>query len=143
MVAAVAVAVLAVVTAAHPLHTSAADIVVSRGAVTVELRVFRDDLELEIGRAAGSRRVAEWAMRAIALSGPACAIPLTYVAHRPAGDMVHIVLRGPPIPRGQCRLRYTAFFGRFRDQVNVVRVRTEQGERTMLFVPGDAAKPMA
>ena len=130
----------ALLLSAHPLHTASADLHISRTGFVAELRVFRDDLELELGRRLDAKGVGPWAHRTFGMVCDGRPVRLTYARHHIAGDMVRIELRGAPASSTACRVRFEAFFGRFDDQVNLVRVRAGRGGRTLVFVPGDGWK---
>lgn len=123
----------------HPLHTSAAELVVDRRAIVVTLRVFADDFAGEVGKSPSDAVVAEWVDGGFELrDGPHRRLQLQLVGREPVADMVHLTLLGPaPRDPSGLRVHHTLFFSKHADQVNVVRVRRGRKTATLLFTHGD------
>ena len=133
--------------AAHPIHTTLAVVthLPAERAVTVQLRIFADDLALGVAR--HPRRGAEnptalYVASSFAIWNPdGTRVPLRWCGSRPQGEIVWACLRGP-LPRGLrgARVLSALQFALYDDQVNVVQAGTAQSRRTMMFVRGDRAK---
>jgi hypothetical protein len=131
---------LALLLARHPMHTSVAELRFGEGAeVQVRLRMFQDDVTTATG--AEPARVRAYVQQRFLLydrDGRPVAMVIDTVASE--GDALE-VRASAPAPAG-LKVRHTILQERFADQVNVVRVITPSGTRTLLFLPGDAAKPV-
>jgi hypothetical protein len=147
-----AVAVLAAARpAAHPIHTTLAVVthVPAERAVTVNLRIFADDLALGVARHArtagtGGDPTARYVASSFALWNPdGSRVPLRWCGAKPQGAVVWACMRGPMLHglRG-ARVLSTLQFGLYADQVNVVQAGTAARRRTMMFVPGDRPRPI-
>jgi hypothetical protein len=126
--------------AAHPIHTTRA--------VTVQLRIFADDLALGVarfprpaGREAEDPTALYVASSFAIWNADGTRVPLRWCGSRPQGEIVWTCLRGP-LPRGLrgARVLSAVAFALYDDQVNVVQAGTAQSKRTMMFVRGDRAK---
>lgn len=138
--------------AVHPIHTTLAVVthLPAERAVTVNVRIFADDLALGIARhPRPAARTAEdptarYVGSSFALWNPdGTRVPLRWCGSRPQGGVVWACLRGP-LPRGLrgAKVLSTLQFGLYEDQVNVVQAGTAQSRRTLMFVPGDRPKPI-
>jgi hypothetical protein len=137
--------------AAHPIHTTLAVVthLPAERAVTVNVRIFADDLALGIARHPRPARpagdpTARYVASSFALWNPdGTRVPLSWCGSRPQGGVVWACLRGP-LPRGLrgAKVLSTLQFGLYADQVNVVQAGTAQSRRTLMFVPGDRPKPI-
>ena len=139
--------------AAHPIHTTLAVVTYlpAERAVTVNLRVFADDLALGVARhppraqpRAAEDPTARYVASSFGLWNPdGTRVPLRWCGSRPQGGVVWVCLRGP-VPRGLrgARVLSTLQFALYDDQVNVVQAGTAQSRKTMMFVPGDRPKPI-
>jgi hypothetical protein len=138
--------------AAHPLHTTMAEVTIDRAHNTlrVVVRVFADDFGTALD-AAG--KTGSWDERAARYLGRAVSIvdearrPLAMrdCGTRRQGDLLWLCAEGAA-PAGfasQLSLRDRMLCELFADQVNVVRVTDGAKTRTMLFTRGDAEKPIA
>jgi hypothetical protein len=127
--------------ATHPIHTTATNVVQEPDGRTVriEVRLFPDDLAAAIG-AAWESPDADSLMRAyvsshLTLSDRGGApLSLQWAAADRLGDIVRAQLRAT-VPGGLAG-------DRFPDQVNVVRATYDGRSATLLFTPGDPAKPL-
>lgn len=140
----------------HPLHSSVAQLTwdpVTR-VVQVSLRVFVDDFASVVahGVAAGGGAVVlppDTAMqryvgaRFTLADRAGRAIPLRWCGARRDGTVLLVCLRGaaPASPAGG-RVRHALLTEVFGDQVNVVQASVAGRRETLLFAPGDAAKPL-
>ena len=140
MVRALLMALLGVV---HPLHTSAAEIELDARTreMVVTIRVYSDDLEAEMGRSPRQAAIAAWLRRGFTLrTAEGAVIELELATQRRVGALQHFTLRAGAGPRASLRglrVHHTLFFGRFRDQLNLVRAGRPGRAITLLFSPGD------
>jgi hypothetical protein len=136
--------------AAHPIHTTLAVVthLPAERAVTVQLRIFADDLALGVarfprpaGREAEDPTALYVASSFAIWNADGTRVPLRWCGSRPQGEIVWTCLRGP-LPRGLrgARVLSAVAFALYDDQVNVVQAGTAQSKRTMMFVRGDRAK---
>jgi hypothetical protein len=137
--------------AAHPLHTTMAEVTIdrNRGTLRVVVRVFMDDFGIALG-AAG--KTGSWDERAARYVGRAVSIvdearrPLAMrdCGTRRQGDLLWLCAEAtvPTAPASRLSLRDRMLCELFADQVNVVRVTDGAKTRTMLFTRGDAEKPI-
>jgi hypothetical protein len=142
--------------AAHPLHTSLAQLAYepSRRELTVSVRVFADDFGAAVARAARLRPAAglpvpeaamyRYVTSRFALTDAAGrAVPLAWCGVRQAGEMLFLCLRAPaPRPPTGLRLRNALLVEAFDDQVNIVQTTFQASRRTTMFTAGDGAKPL-
>ena len=134
--------------AAHPMHTSGAELRGERdGSVEVMLRVFADDFAaaLASGSAASGPDGpgAYLRERFVLLGGAGEPVELAWDAGRRSGDV--LILHGlGRIPGGLAgaRVGNRVLTERFADQVNVVRASYDGRSATLVFVPGDGLKPL-
>jgi hypothetical protein len=128
--------------ARHPLHTSVTELSLSadRRAVSLSVRVFADDIALVGDSAAAATYLAE----RVELRGRRGErIPLTHRGRRAEGELLHLTL-GASLPEGPepVTLAVRILHDRFADQVNLVQVREPGRARTLVFMKGDAPKPL-
>ena len=140
------------VPAAHPLHTSLAEIEyhADRGVLEVSVRLFADDLCAAIG---GSCEGPEGVPRDSMLSsyargsfavedGQGVPLRLRWLGAERTGGMVILQLESD-IPRGGyrgVRVLHAMLWERFSDEVNLVQVRHDRRVDTLLFTRGDPPK---
>lgn len=133
--------------AAHPMHTSIAEIVQEADGqpIRIELRLFADDLAAAIGPRlddAGSIR-AYVQGRFVLEHGKGAPIPLQWGGADLSGDVVRVRLRAAvPGGLGGVRVANSMLCERFEDQVNVVRARYGGRAATLMFTRGDVPKPL-
>ena len=138
--------------AAHPIHTTLSVVthVPAERAVTVNLRIFADDLALGVARhprpaaRAAEDPTALYVASSFAIwNADGTRVPLRWCGAKPQGAVVWACLRGP-LPRGLrgARVLSALQFRLYPDQVNVVQVGTAASRKTMMFVPGDRPKPI-
>ena len=142
--------------AAHPLHTSYADVTYEPATRTlsVSLRVFADDFSADVTRRTGAPAggdgvppvvaIARYLATRFTLVGTRGeARPFRSCGIRRVGAQLFVCLRvdGVDQPAG-LRLRNEVLGDVFSDQVNVVQVANGSRRRTLLFSPGDGAKPL-
>jgi hypothetical protein len=136
--------------AAHPLHTTMAEVTIDRARNTlrVVVRVFADDFgtALNAARKTGSwdERAADYVARAISVADEARRpLALRGCGTRHQGDLLWLCAETNLPPAHKLSLRDRMLSELFADQVNVVRVTDGPQTRTMLFTHGDAEKPIA
>jgi hypothetical protein len=133
----------------HPMHTSVAELRYDAAAeeVSISIRVYADDLVSAVpaAKAAGADSALSRYVRArLSLADAAGRpLPLVWLRASRTGDTLLLQLRAPVAGglRG-ARVGFTLLHERFRDQVNVVRVSGGGESATLLFLRGDAAKPV-
>lgn len=140
---------LIVALALHPLHTTHTTITMERGnRVAIEIRAFTDDLHSATARHGGvvnDSALASYVRGAVRLiTGAGQPIQLTWDGTTPDGDVTRIRLHGI-LPTGLTgtSLRQAMQTDLFTDQVNVVLVRAADRRISLLFTPGDQAKPLS
>jgi hypothetical protein len=138
--------------AAHPLHTSYADVVYDerKGELTATVRVFADDFTRHISGPAGGpagtltaeRRAAAYVAKTFTLmNATGEAVPLTWCGWKPAGNMIAMCVKGTV--RGGLagvRVRNTVLMDLFADQLNIMQGTFGTRRRTLLFSPKEAVK---
>jgi len=138
--------------AAHPLHTTMAEVTIDRARKTlrVVVRVFADDFgtALDAGGKTGSwdERAAKYLGRAVSIVDEARRpLAMRDCGTRRQGDLLWLCAEAtmPEAPASRLSLRDRMLCELFADQVNVVRVTDGAQTRTMLFTRGDADKPIA
>jgi hypothetical protein len=140
------------VPAAHPLHTSLAEIEyqADRGVLEVSVRLFADDLCAAIGGScegpAGTppdSTLSSYARGSFALQdGRGVPLRLRWLGAERTGGMVILQLESD-VPRGDyrgVRVLHAMLWERFSDEVNLVQVRHERRVDTLLFTRGDPPK---
>jgi len=144
--------------AAHPLHTSLAEVINEPASRTfrVMLRVFVDDFataSLANGRAragsgaAGSAEIPQSPYLAYVRStflvtdGRGRQISLVFCGWRRTGELVWLCFRGtaPKGPKGFL-VTNNLLFDLYDDQINIVQATYGGRKATLLFTPGDRAK---
>ncbi len=124
--------------AAHPTHTSSAELVQERDSVTVAIRVFADDLgsptESELGRYLRER---------FQLAERGRGVALAWRGSERKDDVV-IVRLGGRLEGSLAGATVTnrVLTERFSDQVNIVRATYAGRTSTLLFVRGDGPKAL-
>jgi hypothetical protein len=140
------------VPAAHPLHTSLAEIEyqADRRVLEVSVRLFADDLCAAIGGLcegpAGMPRdstLSSYARGSFALEdGRGVPLRLRWLGAERTGGMVILQLESD-VPRGDyrgVRVLHAMLWERFSDEVNLVQVRHDRRVETLLFTRGDPPK---
>lgn len=140
----------------HPLHTSFAELAYDPAAraVTVSLRVFADDFSADVTRRTGARGGADGVPPDAALfryvtarftvaTARGEALVFQWCGVRRAGVQLFICLRAPAaaLPAG-ARVRSAILSDVFTDQINIIHATVAGRRQTLLFTPGDAAKPL-
>ncbi len=124
----------------HPMHTSSAELTYARGGTgaVVTVRVFTDDFA-SLGGTDPERagRVRD-AIRLTARGGAPVALQLR--SARRVEDVVELTLVAAPVALAGGRLRDEVLFGRYGDQINIVRVTVDGRTSTMLFTRGSGGK---
>lgn len=148
--AAALLALWALLTAFHPLHTSLTELRYDPASrtVQVQLRVFATDLQaVTVPRGAPpAAQVSDAAALAyvngrFALSAGPTRLPLRWCGMRRGGDLFWICLRAPaPSGLGGLQVQNRLLYELFEDQVNIVQV-VEGGRRqSMIFTRGDGPR---
>lgn len=148
---AIAVSRPAAPSAAHPLHTTMAEVTVDRARSTVRVvvRVFADDFATAVE---WSKTTGPFETRAAAYVGGAISfvdekrrhVPARDCGTRKQGDLLWLCAEAT-VSAEQLRhvaLRDQMLCELFADQVNVVRVTDGTATRSMLFTRGDAERPI-
>lgn len=131
--------------AAHPLHAATVTLQHDPAARRLigSLRAFTDDFSAAAG-GADSAIIARYVARRFRWLDPD-GRPVSVAIGRPAADgpatVVPLTLHGLADLR-RARVEVLVLSERFSDQVNVVRIRSASGERSLLFLPGDGPKPV-
>jgi hypothetical protein len=132
--------------AAHPMHTSVAELVTEGGETRIAIRVYADDLA---GAVPGDGPTADSALaryvraRFVLADREGRPVPLRWAGAERTDGAVVLRLQGrlPGGLRG-ARVASTLLHERFHDQVNVVRA-TEAGHTsTLLFLRGDGPRAL-
>jgi hypothetical protein len=140
-------ALLGLLLAAHPMHTSVAELRYDRATreAMVTIRVYSDDLAGAVPaaeRAAADSALVRYVRARFALADRR-GRPLRLEWHgvERAADALLIKLRAA-LPEGLegARVAHLLLHDRFGDQVNVVRASYGGRTATLLFVPGDGPK---
>lgn len=137
----------------HPLHTTLTEVAQAGSVVTITVRGFVDDLTLAATGRSGSgtargnadSSIARYLLQKVALiSSRGERLPLLWKSVRRQADVVwftyHAQMRSGL--RGT-RIANTALCELYEDQVNIVQVRIGESRRSLLFMPGDAPKPIS
>jgi hypothetical protein len=138
------VVVLAMVTTpraeAHPLHTSYMEITRDRssGTVSISVRLFADDFGSamkELGGAGNETIARAYFERSVSLTTrDGNPVALEWCGMRTADGLTWLCARSRGrVPEGRLRVRNTLMFGRFSDQVSIVRLATAGGSRTIVL----------
>lgn len=133
---------------AHPLHTTHTEIVErGPGEAGITIRAFTDDLHRAVGAPGGAvtdSALAQYVRRTLEIrSAGGAPARLRWEGTRIDGDATLLRL-GATIPGGLrgMRLRQAMQVELFPDQVNVVQVRYAGRRVSLLFTPGDGARPV-
>jgi hypothetical protein len=133
---------------AHPMHTTVTEVVQEdgRGQVSIQVRVYVDDLraavQLPAGRSDADAAMARYLGATFALADRAGRpVRLSWAGAEPSGEVILLRLRGE-VPGGLAGARVTSLVlcERFEDQVNVVRAEYAGRTTTLLFTRGETAK---
>lgn len=138
--------------AAHPLHTSLAEVKYDarRGTIDVSLRVFTDDFTTAAtrfakrrGQSASHPAFVMYALAAFTITDAAGGrVVLQPCGERRAGDLTWLCFRGRARPGAALRVTSRVLFDLFTDQINIVRAEFGGKKASFLFTPGDGAKPL-
>jgi hypothetical protein len=149
---------------AHPMHTTVTEVVQedTRDAVSIQVRVYVDDLLSAVSLLAGTAALSAGAEDGKANSAKADSamarylratfaladrtgrpVRLTWAGAERRGDVFLLRLRGE-VPGGLSGARVTSLVlcERFEDQVNVVRAEYAGRTTTLLFTRGETAKAL-
>jgi hypothetical protein len=149
-----ALAPLAPLPSAHPIHSSLAELrwEPASGTVAVSVRVFSDDLCAALatrGLAAGAPPAAvdsaasAYAREAVLVAAPGSPgpLPLHWVGMRRSAEATWLELRAETSAGlAGARVRNAVLFERYGDQINLVRASYAGHTVSLLFTPGDGAK---
>lgn len=134
--------------AAHPLHTTHTEIVErGPGEAGIIIRAFTDDLHRAVGAAGGTVTdsvLAQYVRGRLEIrSAGGAPARLSWEGTRTDGDATLLRLSAT-IPGGLrgMRLRQAMQMELFTDQVNVVQIRYAGRRVSLLFTPGDGARPV-
>jgi hypothetical protein len=128
---------------AHPLHTTIAELTVRSDTRMAEVvvRVFADDLRRAVGGtgAPGDSAVAAYLGRHfVARDARGRSIAWAWCGQRRTDDLVWACLRAPVSDAMLgAELRVDVACALYDDQVNIVRLVSPRGRRTLLFTCGD------
>ena len=140
--------------AAHPLHSTIADVSTNNGAVRATIRVFADDFGTAVTRSLRGRSAPAgpaWDAAAVAyvastfaLSDRAGrALALRSCGVRRAADMYFVCVETTvPAKLEALRVGNRILCDVWDDQVNVVQATIGGARRSLLFTKGDGAKPL-
>jgi hypothetical protein len=131
----------------HPLHTTLTEVTYGGGAATLWVRAFADDF----ARGVAAHRGPAGADPTLAYLGASLGVwdrhgrrmGMASCGRRMSGDLRWFCVRAP-LAGGLtgARLRVSLQFAVYDDQVNVVQVDDAGRKTSLLFVPGDAPKPL-
>lgn len=133
---------------AHPMHTTVTEVVQEdgRGQVSIQVRVYVDDLRAAVrppaGRSDADAAMARYLRATFALADrTGRPVRLSWAGAEPSGDVILLRLRGQ-VPGGLAGARVTSLVlcERFEDQINVVRAEYAGRTTTLLFTRGETAK---
>lgn len=134
--------------AAHPLHTTLTELQAGAdGAVQVNMRVFADDYARAVATARGAtlneRERVYVGSSFLLRERNGRPVRFQWCGTRYQGEVVWVCLRGAAASglRGG-RVRNAMLFNLYQDQVNVVRAQYGGRARSLLFTPGDGARPL-
>ena len=140
MVGSVGALCTALLIAAHPLHTSFAQVKIDSraGVIDVSLRVFIDDFTA--GARAQEKSNADYARSTLLIrDAKGAAIPFASCGEKRSGDLMWICLRAHAASR-PATVFSQVLFERFDDQVNVVQAIYDSRKSNLLFANGDREK---
>jgi len=136
--------------AAHPLHTTMAEVSIDRARNTLRIvvRVFADDFgtAVNFGGTSGpwDARAAAYLARAIsAIDETRRPLAMRDCGTRRQGDLLWLCAEATVGPARRLALRDQMLCELFADQVNVVRVTDGGMTKSLLFTRGDRDKPIA
>ena len=130
----------AVLIAAHPLHTSFAQVKIDSRAKTIDvsLRVFIDDFTA--AAQAHKQSTADYARATLIIrNARGSAIVLESCGEKRTGDLMWICLRGRADTK-PATVFSRVLFEKFDDQVNVVQTIYDSRKSNLLFASGDREK---
>lgn len=130
----------------HPLHTTHTEVVLEApDAAKLTIRAFSDDLRAAVVRREGAvsdSAIIRYLRATVELRGPdGRAAALSWNESHPDGDIIQIVLTARlSAPLAGSTLRQAMQMEMFEDQVNVVQVRYDGRQVSLLFFGGDKAR---
>ena len=140
--------------AAHPLHTSLAELSYDSrsGSIVVSLRVFVDDFTnastrqrqqlVSRGRSSSRSPLVDYALESFSIfDASGRRVLLQSCGGKRVGDLMWLCFKGS-VPRGKQGLSVTSriLFDLYRDQINIVKAVADGKTSNLLFTPGDGAK---
>lgn len=135
--------------ALHPLHTTHTTITLGPGGrCAVEIRAFTDDLHAALRRrqagAITDSMVAQYVRTTVTLTDRSGRLgTLGWIGQTPDGDVTRLRLSCTlPAAIDAISVRQAMQVELYTDQVNVVQVNTPDRRVSLLFTPGDQAKPV-
>jgi hypothetical protein len=139
---------------AHPLHTTMSEVTIDaqRHVMRIVVRAFADDY-LKAAMAArhlntiptldGADAFA-YLQSALSIDEGSHTIPLRSCGFRTRADVVWLCVETAlPVDAARAHIRNALLWNLFDDQVNIVRATIGTNARSLLFVKGDRAKPLA
>ncbi len=138
------------IAAAHPMHTTVAEITYDRPGrmAAIRIRVFADDFGTAVpaqsDAAIRDSAMSRYVRRAFVLTGRSGqALPIHWDGAERQGDVVLLRLRADaPDGLSGAKVLSALLCERFDDQVNVVRASYDGRAATLLFTGGDRAKAL-
>jgi hypothetical protein len=131
--------------AAHPLHTSLAEIVYDPATkeIRISIRVFVDDLTKASNAYSRSQTpIVDYVRASFVVTDPrGRPLSLASCGNKPVGDLMWVCLRAPA-PGGPVGLRVThkVLFDLYADQINIVQAAYNKKRISLLFTRGDGFK---
>lgn len=133
----------------HPLHTTHTTITLGPGdGCTLEIRAFTDDLHAALQRRGSGitdSTIAQYVRATVAMTDRA-GRPASFhwIGRSPDGDVTRLQL-SCVLPAGGdgISLQQSMQTELYNDQVNVVQIRMPARRISLLFTPGDMAKPVS
>ena len=154
LLAFVALALCGFTRAAHPLHTTLAQVTADARAGTLDasIRVFAGDFALAVAKRNGviapaDDRVSDAASFAYVTAtfrvsdAPGRSAALTWCGSRREGDVLWLCVRAAAAV-DHARLEDRMLFELFDDQINIVQTTDGAKQSSVLFTKGDGAKPL-
>lgn len=146
-------ALLPIVFAAHPLHTSLAEIAYDPAAkeIRISIRVFVDDLTKASTAYAAAHKISAQTMFVdytrsafVVVDRGGHPLVLASCGSRPVGDLMWLCLRAPA-PAGLAGMKVThrILFDLYADQINIVQASYNGKRVSILFTRGDGFKPIS
>lgn len=139
---------LGLAVAIHPLHTTHTEVVLAaHGEAKVTIRAFTDDLRAAVLRHEGTvtdSTLMRYLRATVGLRGPdGHAAELSWNASQVDGDITQLALTARlSAPLAGSTLSQTMQMELFPDQVNVVQVRYDGRQVSLLFFGGDKARAL-